>query len=197
MNILITGFKPFLENKQNPTEELMKLFPKSIHGNPVIKLVLPVSYDNAFEHVRYAIEEYQPDVIVHFGLASDRNSISLERVAVNLEDSKHPDNDGVIRTKQPIKPQGNETYQSTLPLEKITDRLMFKQIPVEYSSSAGTYICNSVMYQTLHHLAKRNIVAQAGFVHVPQMKEESQATDALPLDVILEGAIDIVKSCIL
>ena len=86
MNLLITGFEAFLENEENPTEEILKLLPNSIYGNSITKVLLPVVYDECFEILLPIIDDVKPDVIINLGLAGGRKAISLERVAININD---------------------------------------------------------------------------------------------------------------
>lgn len=198
MNILITGFEAFLENEANPTQEIIRLLPKSIYGNPITGVELPVIYDECFDKLLPIIKEKKPDYIINLGLAAGRKSISLERVAINISDSKHKDNNGNILQDKVIIDNGKNAYFSTLPLRKMVDNISVKKIPVEISNSAGTYVCNNIMYHVLHYIEINNLPIKAGFIHVPFMSEQisDSQVNSLPLDVILEGIIDAIKACL-
>jgi pyroglutamyl-peptidase len=198
MNILLTGFGAFLNNDENPTEEIMKIFPISIYGNKVIKLVLPVDFNNAFDQVKEAIDEFKPEIIINFGLARGRKAITPERVAINVNDSKQSDNVGNAPQDETINPNGLNAYFTKLPLKKIVEKLNQKSIPVSISNTAGTYVCNNIMYRVLEYIDQIDLDAVAGFVHVPLMTEQKHNDDkfTLPLNTILEGVIDIVKCCL-
>ncbi|MCK5388503.1 MAG: pyroglutamyl-peptidase I [Candidatus Izimaplasma sp.] len=198
MNILVTGFNAFLRNTENPTEEVLKLLPKSIYGNKITKVLLPVVFDDCFDILLPIIEETNPDIIINLGLAGNRKAINLERVAINIKDYPYPDNNGVAPQDEFIIESGENAYLSTLPLRKIMKHIQLKNIPVEISNTAGTYVCNNLMYHVLHHISVNNLDIKAGFIHVPYMREQLENIEvfSLPIDVILEGVIDSIKACL-
>ena len=198
MNLLITGFEAFLENEENPTEEILKLLPNSIYGNSITKVLLPVVYDECFEILLPIIDDVKPDVIINLGLAGGRKAISLERVAININDSKQKDNKGNIPQDEVIIESGESAYFSTLPIKQMMKNIQIKNIPVEISNSAGTYVCNNLMYHVLHYICNSNMSIKAGFIHVPFMSEQldNPKETSLPLDIILEGVIDAIKTCL-
>ena len=196
MNIIVTGFEPFLGNEINPTLEVLELLPKSIKGNNIVTVKLPVVYDQCFAVLKPYIKKYKPGLILNLGLAPRRKHISLERVALNVSNSIHKDNIGVIKTDESIIEYGKNAYFSKLPLRKIYNILDKKGIPVEISNTAGLYICNNIMYHVLHYIDINKLNTNAGFIHVPfmdkQIKDES--INSLPLVTILEGVIDAIKA---
>ena len=198
MNILITGFEAFLKNEKNPTEEIIKLLPSSIYGNQITKIILPVVYDECFDKLLPIIQEIKPDVIINLGLAGGRKAISLERIAININDSLHQDNKGNIILDCTIDNLGDKAYFSTLPIKQIMENIQAKNIPVEISNSAGTYVCNNLMYHVLRYISYHKLSIKAGFIHVPFMSEQVNKSEgtSLPLDVILEGVIDSIKTCL-
>ncbi|MBN2605129.1 MAG: pyroglutamyl-peptidase I [Bacilli bacterium] len=198
MKILVTGFEPFLDNLENPSYELLGLLPKSIYGNEIIKVPLPVEFDRCFEVLKPYIDQHKPGIILNVGLAGGRKSISPERVAINVNDSINPDNVGYCPVDQVIIEHGENAYFSTLDIRNIINRLEQKNIPVHLSNSAGTYVCNNLMYHVLHYVKTNHLNCKAGFVHVPFMSEQVKTDDyqSLPIAVILEGIIDIIKACL-
>jgi len=198
MKILVTGFEAFLENEENPTEEIIKLLPNSIYGNEIVKVLLPVVYDECFEILLPIINNIKPDVIINLGLAGRRKAINLERVAININDSRQKDNKGNIPLDEVIVESGENAYFSTLPIKQMMKNIQIKNIPVEISNSAGTYICNNLMYHVLHYICNNNLSIKAGFIHVPFMSEQldNPKVSSLPLDIILEGVIDAIKTCL-
>lgn len=196
MNIIVTGFEPFLDNDVNPTLEVLELLPKKILGNDIITVKLPVLYDQCFEVLKTYIDKYEPGIIINLGLAAKRKNICLERVALNISDSIHEDNSGVIKIDETIIENGENAYFSTLPLRKIYDSINNKGIPVEISNTAGLYICNNLMYHVLHYINNNDLDTKAGFIHVPFMDEqvESKLNNSLPLVIILQGIIDSIKA---
>ena len=142
------------------------------------------------------IDDVQPDAIIMLGLAGGRTAISLERVALNVKDSKVPDNIGCHPIDEVIIRNGKEAYFSTLPLRTIEEKLKEKHIPVMISNTAGLYVCNNIMYHVLNYIDQSKLNIKAGFIHVPFMDESKPNNEvfSLPLDVIVEAVIDIIKT---
>ena len=195
MNIIVTGFEPFLDNDINPTLEVLELLPISIKGNPIITVKLPVEYDQCFDVLKPYIDKYKPGIIINLGLAPRRKNICLERVALNISNSNFGDNLGVIKIDESIIENGKNAYFSKLPLRKIYNIMNKKGIPVEISNTAGLYICNNIMYHVLHYIDINNLDIKAGFIHVPFMDTQvsDELENSLPLVTILEGVIDAIK----
>jgi len=198
LNIIVTGFEPFLDNDVNPTLEVLKLLPKSIKGHNLITIKLPVLYDQCFEVLKPYIDKYKPGVIINLGLAPRRKNICLERVALNISNSTYGDNNGVIKIDEMIMENGENAYFSKLPLRKLFNTINKKGIPVEISNTAGLYICNNLMYHVLHYINFNKLDIKAGFIHVPFMDKQvkSKLDNSLPLNIILEGIIDSIKGTI-
>lgn len=196
MNIIITGFEPFLDNEINPTLEVLGLLPKSIKGHEIITVELPVVYDQCFEVLKPYIDRFEPGIIINLGLAPRRSGISLERVALNINSSPQGDNLGIIKIDESIIDNSKNAYFSKLPLRKIYNILDKKGIPVEISNTAGLYVCNNIMYHVLHYIDVNNLDTKAGFVHIPFMDKQVQdeSINSLPLVTILEGVIDAIKA---
>ncbi len=195
MNIIVTGFEPFLDNDINPTLEVLELLPKSIKGNSIITVKLPVVYNQCFTVLKPYIDKHKPGVIINLGLAPRRKNISLERVALNINSSIHGDNKGIVKIDENIIKNSKNAYFSKLPLREIYNVLNKKGIPVEISNTAGLYICNNIMYHVLHYIDINNLNTKAGFIHVPFMDEQvkNKLENSLPLVTMLEGIIDAIK----
>ena len=198
MKIIVTGFEPFHTNNENPSQEIVRLLPRTLKGHTIIPVELPVLYDKSFEVVENLIKTEKPDIVIHLGLAQGRKYITPERIAVNIDDTSISDNDSVVRLGTKIKEDGLNAYFSTLPLDKIVKRINLKGIPVKVSNHAGTYICNHLMYQTLYYVDKNNLDINSGFIHLPLMDEQNEGKTkfSLPLHTILEAVIDAIKACI-
>ena len=198
MNIIVTGFEPFLDNEINPTLEVLKLLPKNIEGHNIITVRLPVLYDQCFDVLKPYIIKYNPGIIINLGLAAKRNNICLERVAINMSHSTHKDNAGVVKIDETIIKDGENAYFSKLPIRKILYKIGEKGIPVEISNTAGLYVCNNVMYHVLHYINSNNLNIKAGFIHVPFMDSQVQnkLENSLPIDTILEAVLDSIKASI-
>ena len=186
MKFLITGFEPFLERTKNPSMELLPLLKNEMKNHEVKILVLPVVFDEVFQIVEETIVSFQPDVILHLGLAENRNKIALERIALNIKDARAKDNKGYMPKDEVIVEDGKNAYFSTLPLRVFEDALKKENIPVYISNTAGTYVCNNVMYHTLHYLNTNELDGvNAGFIHLPLMKEQApDDSNAMSLDMM-------------
>lgn len=173
--ILVTGFSPFGGEPINPAWEAVKRLPDQIAGAALIKLEIPTSFSRCGPAVEAAVEAHQPDAVLCVGQAGGRACISVERVAINLAEAGIPDNDGDQPADKPIQPDGPDAYFSTLPVKAVVQNVRAQGIPCQLSYSAGTYVCNCVMYQALHLAAKRHPGLRAGFIHVPYLP--AQAVD--------------------
>jgi pyroglutamyl-peptidase len=167
-NLLLTGFGPFHTHPTNPTGEIVELLDDTHIGHWKIHgLILPVVFEEVFPELEKAIEETKPEAVIMTGLAWSRDVISLERVAINCLDSIRKDNKGNEVHDQKIDPDGENAYFSTLPIREMKLTLDQLEIPCEISNSAGTYVCNQIMYLCLKHFAKVQIDLPAGFIHLP------------------------------
>ena len=172
MKILITAFEPFGADQENASLEVMNrlLAPDSCI---LIKMIVPVVFGKAAETVNDVITLEKPDAVICLGQAGGRNAISLERKAVNLCRAARPDNAGNCPAGEAVVPGGKEILETTLPVEHMLERLTNAGIPAELSDSAGTYVCNSLMYGVLHFLENTGQQIPAGFVHVPYFREQT------------------------
>ncbi|MBD3949580.1 pyroglutamyl-peptidase I [Tuanshanicoccus lijuaniae] len=173
MKILVTGFEPFGNEQMNPAIEAVKSLPETIDGAQVIKLEIPTVFHKSGEVLLAAIKEIQPDAIICVGQAGGRFAITPERVAINQDDASIKDNDGNQPIDQPIHPDGPPAYFSTLPIKAIVSAIQAAGIPAQVSNSAGTFVCNHLMYQARYY-AERYLSDKAavGFIHVPFMPNQ-------------------------
>ncbi|MGB7998484.1 MAG: pyroglutamyl-peptidase I [Anaerobacillus sp.] len=188
--LLLTGFEPFLEHRHNPTEQIVKEFDEEVIGGfEIISRVLPVDFERASEMLIEYVEQCEPVAILMLGLAVDRTKVTPERIAINVNDSVE-DNSGHAPVDQPIVEGGPAAYFSTLPIKKMTDGLVQNGIPAEISNTAGTYLCNNVMYSVLYALEQKGIDIPAGFVHVPptfEMTLHHSAHTGFPFESIRDS----------
>ncbi|WP_053368346.1 pyroglutamyl-peptidase I [Bacillus sp. FJAT-27245] len=165
--LLLTGFEPFLSFPINPTEKIVSaLDGQEVGGYKITGLLLPVDYNSASGRLLEKIREEGPDAVISLGLAAGRSSITPERIAINCRDGA-ADNYGVALEDAPIVEGGPDGYFSTLPIRRMVNALKESGFPAEISNTAGTYLCNNVMYATLHELAETGKEVPAGFVHIP------------------------------
>jgi pyroglutamyl-peptidase len=168
--VLVTGFEPFAGASVNPSAEVAKRLDGRRFGEAEIRAhVLHVHHVSAAASVRALLTEHDPVAVVHLGLAGERAQIALERVAINVMDYTIPDNEGFQAVDEPCVAGGPAAYFSTLPLRRILTGLRDAGIPAYLSATAGTYLCNYVMYTTLHALGARRAPPPAGFIHLPSL----------------------------
>ncbi|MBT2690543.1 pyroglutamyl-peptidase I [Bacillus sp. ISL-47] len=165
--LLLTGFEPFLDFPINPTEMIVKELDGQKVGNYEIRgLHLPVDFEEAPKKIAEAVAEENPNAVISLGLAAGRTAITPERIAINCQDGE-PDNRGVTLEDNPIEENGPDGYFSTLPIRRMVNRLKEAGYPAAVSNTAGTYLCNNVMYSVLHELKLSGKDIPAGFVHIP------------------------------
>jgi len=172
MKILVTGFDPFGGEKVNPAYEAVKILPDIIAGADIVKLQIPTVFWKCDKIVEKAINELNPDVVLSIGQAGGRFDISVERVAINLADGRIPDNEGVQPIDQVIRQDGENAYFATVPVKAMVEKIRSRGIPASVSYTAGSYVCNFIMYCVLY-MTKNRPAMRAGFIHVPFMPAQA------------------------
>ncbi len=193
--ILLAGFEPFQGERRNPSLEVARAIDGELIGNLRVRaLELPVTYGRATRRIADAIARMRPAAVLGLGQAGGRPVITLERIAVNLADGTQPDNAGRRATDKPVVRGGPDAYFARLPLRRIVRALARRRIPATPSLSAGSFMCNAVMYAALHELRRRPAVP-CGFIHLPydtrQALRHLQAPSMSP-----EMMIDAVRTAI-
>lgn len=199
MKILVTGFDPFGGEKVNPAYEAVKLLPDNISGAEIIKLEIPTVFTRSALVVEDGIIKHQPDVVLSIGQAGGRSGISVEKVAINLAEARIPDNDGEQPLDQYLKKDGETAYFATIPIKSIVNNIREHGIPANISYTAGTYVCNSIMYNVLYLTHKKYHNIRAGFIHVPfsteQAAEKPDGTASMTIETISKAvkyAIEVI-----
>ena len=202
MKILLTGFDPFDREKVNPAFEAVKLLPDTIAGAQIVKLEVPTQFVRAGEVLEAAMVEHKPDVVICVGQAGGRAAITPEKVAINLMDGRIPDNAGYQPVDVPIRADGPAAYFATLPVKAMVQRMQDAGIPAAVSYTAGTYVCNSLMYTLLFLIDRKFPGVRGGFIHVPYAMEQATnkplGTPSMDLRQIsrgLEKAVEGVVIC--
>ena len=172
MKILVTGFDPFGGEKINPALEAVKLLPSEIHGAEVRWAEIPTVFHKSSEVLEAEIERYKPDVVLCIGQAGGRASLTPERVAINQDDARIPDNEGNQPIDTPIRTDGAAAYFSQLPIKAMVQAIKEEGLPATVSNTAGTFVCNHLMYQALYLADKKFPNMGAGFMHIPYMTEQ-------------------------
>jgi pyroglutamyl-peptidase len=164
--LLLTGFEPFQQFTANPSGEVASSLDQQQVGRyRVVGRVLPVSFKEAGSLLERWMEEVSPAALLSLGLAAGRCGITVERFAVNWREG--PDSSGEGCPGERIEPEGDAAYFTTLPLQCIVDHISSHGLPASISNSAGVYVCNHIIYQTLHRLRQQGITLPAGFIHLP------------------------------
>lgn len=167
--ILLTGFDPFGGELINPSWETVRaLHGKRIGGHVVVARQLPTEFAASLRLLKATVREVKPAILLGVGQAGGRHQLSLERVAINLQDARIPDNAGAQPVDEPVIADGPAAYFSTLPIKAMLAALHAAGLPAEISHSAGTYVCNHIAYAMLHLASKRRGL-RAGFIHIPYL----------------------------
>lgn len=198
--ILITAFDPFGGEKTNPALEAVMALPNDIKLAKIIKQELPTVYNKSLDILCSKIKSERPDAVICVGQAGGRPNISIERVAINIDDTEMPDNENVIHTDKPIAPGGPAAYFSGLPVKGIINNLHKAGIPAAISNTAGTFVCNHIMYGVLHYAAINKLNLPAGFIHIPFTPKQTikrPTSPSMPTDIVVNALEVIVESVLL
>jgi pyroglutamyl-peptidase len=198
--VLVTGFEPFTPHKINPTEELARSLEGHRVADAVVRsAVLPVHHEDAAERVSALLDTLRPHAVLHLGLAGGRARIALERVGVNVMDYAVPDNSGCQKRGETCVASGPAAYFATVPVRAIVERLTEAGIPAYVSDTAGTYLCNQMLYTTLHAVAPMSAPPRVGFLHVPLLPSMVAASglDEPSMDLaVMRRAVEIALQVI-
>ena len=180
--VLLTGFEPFGGDATNPSGDAVNLVADEWNEpQTLVAAILPVTFHDARMRLLELIDEHRPDVVIATGLAGGRPGVSIERVAINLLDARIPDNAGDQPVDVPSTPRGPDAYFATLPVKAVTSAIADAGIAASVSHTAGTFVCNHVMYTALHFSGEPGD-RRAGFIHVPYDSEHApEGAPSLPL----------------
>ena len=172
MKVLVTGFDPFGGEKLNPALEAIKSLPSEIQGAEVRWLEVPTVFYKSAKILEEEIRIYQPDIVLCIGQAGGRKGLTPERVAINQDDARIQDNEGNQPIDRPIQLDGPPAYFSSLPIKAMVQAIKEEGLPASVSNTAGTFVCNHLMYQVLYLVEKEFPTIKAGFMHIPYMMEQ-------------------------
>ena len=195
MKIIVTGFDPFGGETINPSIECVKALPE-IEGVELIRLELPTVFKESAKRLNEVINEVKPDAVLSVGQAGGRPGITMERIAINVDDARIPDNISQQPIDEAIQLDGEAAYFTTLPIKRIVKAIREAGIPAEVSNSAGTFVCNHIMYQALFAATKADKPFKAGFMHIPFIPEQTTDKPSLPLEEstkALQIAIETIR----
>ena len=198
MNILITGFDPFGGEAINPALEVVKLLPDEIDGHKIDKLEIPTVFHKSKEVVKEQLNQKEYDIVLAIGQAGGRFELTPERVGINIDDARIPDNEGNQPIDEVIQTTGAAAYFSNLPVKRMTEGIKSQGVPARLSNTAGTFVCNHILYQLGYLEATQFPNIKFGFIHVPCIPE--QVTDkvekpSMSLETIAKGlkvALEVV-----
>ncbi|MBZ4663657.1 MAG: pyroglutamyl-peptidase [Caloramator sp.] len=199
MKVLITGFEPFGGDVINPSYEAVKMLEDNIDGAEVIKAAIPVVFKKSIIELEKLIELHQPDIVICVGQAGGRYDISIERVAINVDDARIPDNEGNKPIDEKIFEDGENAYFSNLPIKAMVEEIRRANIPASISNTAGTYVCNHIMYGLMYIINKKYPHIRGGFIHVPFLPEQvitRANTPYMNLDMISKALMLAIKAAI-
>ncbi|TWI54813.1 pyroglutamyl-peptidase [Pseudomonas duriflava] len=187
--ILLTGFEPFENEPINPSwEAVRRLDGLKLSSAYIVTRQLPCVFGAALVALDHALAAYQPALVIGVGQAGGRADLSIERVAINVNDARIADNNGQQPIDTPVVPGGPAAYFSTLPIKAMAHALRTSGIPASISQTAGTFVCNHVFYGLMHRLAGTNV--RAGFIHIPYLPEQAArhpGQPSLALDTVVAG----------
>lgn len=190
MKILVTGFDPFGEEKINPSYEVIKILPDKILGEEIIKIEIPTVTKTALKKIINLIEEKNPDIVISLGQAGGRMGVTPELIGINNINFPIEDNEGNKINNKKVVDSGDDGLFTTLPVEEIVMEMKKSGIPSYLSYTAGTFVCNEVMYGTLEYIKKNKLNIKSGFIHIPFIYEQilnKTNVFAMPLDIIGKG----------
>lgn len=175
MNILVTGFDPFGGERINPALEAVKLLSDEIEGHKIDKLEIPTVFHKSKEVVVEQLRQKEYDIVLAIGQAGGRFELTPERVGINIDDARIPDNEGNQPIDEAIQTTGASAYFSNLPVKRMTEAIKSQGVPARLSNTAGTFVCNHILYQLGYLQATQFPNIKFGFIHVPFIPE--QVTD--------------------
>lgn len=195
--VVVTGFQPFGGESINPALEAVLKMKDEINGARIIKVEVPVEYDQGAEVIHEVLKREMPDLVISIGQAGGRTAVTPERVAVNMQDASVPDNAGVTRNEACIYEDGPDAYFTKLPVRKIEQAIKEAGIPCSISNTAGLYVCNDVMYHLLYWMDKEFPKMRGGFIHVPYTTEQvlnKPNQPSMPLEMITKAIETAVEA---
>lgn len=200
MKILVTAFEPFNGRDVNPSQLILEQL-EAPEGVTLMKELLPVEFKASTEILKMRLKEHRTDVVISLGQAGNRPEISVERVAVNLDNCRSSngqkiiaDNAGDTPVDEPIVADGPQAYFSNLPVWEMVEAIQKAGVDVAVSYTAGTYVCNHVMYTVLHEVAINYPDTKAGFIHVPFLPEQNPVTGyTMELSDMVKGIQECLK----
>jgi pyroglutamyl-peptidase len=180
MKALVTGFEPFDNDAVNPAAEALRLLPPRVGDLAIVTRVLPTAFGRALDILADALATTEPDIVLCVGLAGGRAALSLERVAINIDDARIADNAAAQPIDRPVVAGGPAAYFTNLPIKAAVAALRAAGLPAIVSNTAGTFVCNHVFYGLMHLAATARPGLRGGFLHVPYLPSQAARHDGAP-----------------
>lgn len=199
MKILVTGFDPFGEESVNPAYEAVKRLDDKIAGAEIVKVEMPTVFNKSIKRLEEAVERENPDIVICVGQAGGRFDITIERVAINISDAPIEDNEGNMPIDEPIFEDGEPAYFSKLPIKAMVQKIREGNIPASISNTAGTYVCNHIMYGLHYLIDKKYPNIRGGFIHVPFLPKQvvdKRATASMNLNDIIKALTLAIEAAV-
>lgn len=199
MKILVTGFDPFGGEKINPAIESVKKLNDEIAGAKIIKLEIPTVCHESLRVIDEAISKYDPDVILSIGQAGGRSDITVERIGINIDDCRIPDNAGNQIIDEPVFKDGPAAYFVNLPIKAMVAKIQDYQIPASVSNTAGTFVCNHVTYGVRHLIETKYPGKKSGFIHIPFLPQQvidKKNMPSMSLNTIVTGLTAAIEAIV-
>ena len=195
--VLVTGFEPFGGESINPSwMAVQALHGRTVAGHRLIGAQLPTAFDRSLEVLRDLLHRHHPALVLCTGQAAGRAALSLERVAINVNDARIPDNAKAQPVDTPVVAGGPAAYFTSLPIKAMLASLLAEGINAEVSQTAGTFVCNHVFYGLMHELATKHGLrrTRGGLIHVPWLPAQGQPS--MRLEEIVQG-LKVAIACAL
>jgi pyroglutamyl-peptidase len=199
MKILVSAFEPFGKETINPALEILKILPARILDHSIIKLEIPTVRYKSAKAVIEAIEEHQPDFVLCLGQAGGRPDITIERIGVNIDDFGIEDNEHNMPIDEKIVENGPDAYFVNLPIKDMMRQIRDEGIAVSISNTAGTFVCNHVIYSIRHYCESNKTETRSGFIHVPYLPEQvidKPSFPSMPLETMVKAIILAIETII-
>ena len=199
MKILVTGFDPFDGDSVNPALELIKQLPEEIDGCEIITLEVPTVFHKSIQVIKQAIDTHHPDAVLSVGQAGGRVDMTVERIGINCDDARIPDNEGNSPVDEKVFEDGDDAYLLTLPVKAMLKAIQDAGVPASVSNTAGTFVCNHVAYGVAYLAKKYYPDMKTGFMHIPFLPYQAAEKRGMPsmaLESLKTGTVAAIKAII-
>ncbi len=199
MKVLVTGFDPFGGESINPAYEAVKRLPDEIAGARIVKVEVPTVFKKSIEELKRNIEAEKPEIVLCIGQAGGRFDLTVERVAINLDDARIPDNEGNQPIDEPIFVDGEPAYFANIPIKAMVQNVRKQNLTASVSNTAGTFVCNHLMYGLMYLIHQEFPTIRGGFIHVPYIVEqvvEKRNMPSMSVENIAKGLEAMIEAAV-